>query len=431
MAQRLERVFMSLVLSTLLVFTLSRTVYSAEDFYDPPARLPTDNGALIRWGPAPLARVHIGNRPLLLDGTATRIMYRSTDQSGAPVAVTATYIEPNAPWDGPGPRPLVSFAVGTQGAGDACAPSKALGSGLNLEDGHFMVAYEIPAIDGFIRRGIAVVVTDYLGLGTTDRLHTYINRADQGHAVLDAARAALVLPGTSLERFSAVGFFGYSQGGAAAGAAAELAGDYAPELNVKGAYVGAPAADLKEVLRTIDGTLIAGVVAWEINGLFDYYPGFQHLLDEIANDRGQQFLRSAKDQCIADAIFQAGFQSNAQYTRSGRSLSEVIEGYPEILAALEDQRLGKVRPPFPVLVLSGTHDDLVGHAQARQVAADWCVLGGDVTYQPIDQPLDTHPIGLDHLLPIFAESSETQDWLVKRLRGEPAASNCADIAQLP
>jgi hypothetical protein len=48
-------------------------------------------------------------------GTATRLMYRSTDSHGNADAVTGTYIDPSARWSGPGPRPLIAFAVGTHG----------------------------------------------------------------------------------------------------------------------------------------------------------------------------------------------------------------------------------------------------------------------------------------------------------------------------
>ena len=56
--------------------------------------------------------------------------------------------------------------------------------------------------------GYRVVVTDYMGLGT-DGLHTYLNRVDQGHALIDAARA-------TAKPHEKVAFWGYSQGGGAA-----------------------------------------------------------------------------------------------------------------------------------------------------------------------------------------------------------------------
>ncbi|WP_284522663.1 lipase family protein [Corynebacterium aquatimens] len=91
------------------------------------------------------------------------------------------------------------------------------------------------------KSGYRVVVIDYIGLGS-EGTHTYLNRVEQGHALIDAARAT-AKPGEK------VGFWGYSQGGGAAAAAAELVADYAPELNVVGTFAGAPPADPIAVLE--------------------------------------------------------------------------------------------------------------------------------------------------------------------------------------
>lgn len=90
------------------------------DFYTPPDPLPPGApGDLIRTEPM---TVNIANdRPDLLDITATRLLYRTTNTHGQAVAVSGTYIQPNTPWPGPGPRPLISFAIGTHGQGDQCA----------------------------------------------------------------------------------------------------------------------------------------------------------------------------------------------------------------------------------------------------------------------------------------------------------------------
>lgn len=415
------------------LFSLVPTSQAAASFYDPPSNLPNDNGALIRQEPTKLASVQVGGRTVLLDGTGTRIMYRSTDELGTPVAITGTYIEPNTQWKGSGPRPLVSFAMGTMGIGDAAAPSKMLANGYNIEGTHLMVGYEIPPISDFISRGIAVVVTDYLGLGTTDRVHTYINRADLGHSVLDAARAALALPGTSISASSPIGLFGYSEGGSASGAAAELAPTYAPELNLKAAYVGAPASDLGKVLKTIDGTALAGVIGWEISGIFGYHPELKSELEGFLNDNGKQWLDSTdKDtETLADTILKHGFQTTNEYTENGTSALDILSAHPELIAVVDAQRLGKVAPQVPVLLLSGTNDDAVGHEQARQTAIDWCAIGADVTYQPVKQLLPMTGLPIEHFIPSLTDEASTENWLVDRLQGQPAESNCTDIASLP
>ncbi|MET7443586.1 lipase family protein, partial [Streptomyces sp. NPDC005568] len=159
-------------------------------FYNPPAELPATNGALIRTEAMPLGLSIPGLDGRPMPGTATRLMYKSTDSAGQPVAVTGAYIEPSAAWTKPGPRPLVAVASGTMGQGDQCAPSFALQHPLTLNGDTVSVGYEALAIYRILATGAAVVVTDYVGLGATDRVHTYVNRLDQGHALLDAARAA-------------------------------------------------------------------------------------------------------------------------------------------------------------------------------------------------------------------------------------------------
>src|SRR5699024_638044 len=109
---------------------------------------------------------------------AWRIEYRSTSATGDANIVSATVI---VPLDGhSGTRPLVSYAVGTVGLADRCAPSATLPHGLNPEGGNISKA---------LLRGWGVVVTDYEGLSTPGT-HTYLVSESEGHAVLDAARAA-------------------------------------------------------------------------------------------------------------------------------------------------------------------------------------------------------------------------------------------------
>jgi len=405
---------------------------AAGDFYTPPAELPATNGALVRTEPMKLgASFDLGGKTTVLPGRATRLLYRSTDTNDVPVAVSGTYIEPSKKWTGKGPRPLVSFSVGTQGTGDACAPSKTLDNPINIENSKFMVGYEIPSIYGFLNDGIAVVVTDYIGLGTTDRVHTYMNRLDQAHAVLDAARAALALPDTSITTKSPIGLYGYSQGGGASGAAAELAPQYAPELNLKGAYVGGPPADLFEVMKKADGTLLTGVIPWAINAIFPYRPELAPYLDALVNDKGKAYLETAKDQCVADAILATGLKNSSQWTRSGNRAAVDVGKQPALVAAVAEQRIGTLKPAIPVQVLTGTQDDIVEHGQAKQLAADWCAKGANVTYKPVFQLASSGGLMLTHLGPLLTQQGSARDWLVDRLEGRSVTSNCSQVRSLP
>ncbi|MFI5893967.1 lipase family protein [Actinoplanes sp. NPDC051513] len=403
------------------------------DFYTPPATLPAANGALVRSEPLPLA-LSLPGINATLPGAATRIMYKSTDTGGSPVAVTGAYLEPAAPWRGPGSRPLVVLAPGTMGQGDQCSTSLALQKGLILgsEDNQTTVSigYEVLAIYRLLAKGIAVVETDYPGLGATDRPHTYVNRVDEGHAVLDAARAAKALTGTSITAKSAVGLYGYSQGGGAVAAAAELQSSYAPDVKLKATYAGAPPADLAAVTAAIDGTELVGALGWAVNGFAQTEPDLQPLLDKYLSAAGHAALTDLSTMCVGDAIFGYAYQRSSAWTTTGQSLSQIIAAEPSLKAFIGDQRIGTRKPAGVVRVATGVMDNLVPHAQARTMAADWCRLGGDVVYAPIILPNAVSPL-LNHVGPLLSDQGTAVDWLTNRLAGLPSISTCAILPIQP
>ncbi|GAA2295626.1 lipase family protein [Streptomyces kunmingensis] len=398
-------------------------------FYNPPAELPAANGALIRSEPLPLALT----LPTLhgpLPGKATRLMYRTTDSTGAPAAVTGAYIEPTAKWRGGGPRPLVAVAPGTMGQGDQCAASLGLEHPLSLNGQTVSVGYEDLSIYRLLAKGVAVVVTDYVGLGATDRLHTYVNRLDGGHAVLDAVRAARAVQGSTVTTASRVGLFGYSQGGGATAAAAELQPTYAPDVTLAGTYAGAPPADLTETTKGIDGTDLAGALGWSLNGFLQSEPELRPIAEAHLNDKGRAALKDLSTMCVGDTIFAYNSARSADWTSDGTSLAEIIQAEPRLQEFLAQQRIGTMKPAGPVRVATGVSDNLVPHGQARQLAVDWCGRGAQVTYKPVRLP-DVGRALLNHFAPLLTDQGSAIDWLTDRLSGEPADSNCAALPGQP
>ncbi|MEU3112759.1 lipase family protein [Micromonospora chalcea] len=393
-------------------------------FYHPPADLPATNGTLIRTEPLPLGLSIPGLDGRAMPGTATRLMYRSTDSNGRPVAVTGAYIEPSAAWRGAGPRPLVAVASGTMGQGDQCAPSFSLQHPLTLTGDTLSVGYEALAIYRLLATGAAVVVTDYVGLGATDRLHTYVNRLDGGHALLDAARAARAVPGASVTAQSRVGLYGYSQGGGASAAAAELHSTYAPDVPLAGTYVGAPPADLTAVIGGIDGSALVGALGWSLNGFAQSDPALRDVIEAAVNDTGRAALKDTSTMCVGDAILRYAFTRSSKWITGGRSLTAVIAASPEAQAVLDRQRIGTLKPTGPVRVATGIQDDIVPHRQARQLAVDWCRKGGNVTYQAISLPNLGDKILTNHLVPLITDQGDAVAWMSDRLAGRTAYSNC-------
>jgi hypothetical protein len=392
-------------------------------FYQPPTTLPSANGALIRTEPLPLA-LSLPGLDGPLPGTATRLMYRSTDSNGLPVAVTGAYIEPSAAWKGGGPRPLVAVAPGTMGQGDQCAASMGLEHPLTLNGDTVSVGYEDLAIYRLLASGTAVVVTDYVGLGATDRLHTYVNRLDGGHALLDAVRAARTLTGASVTAASPVGLFGYSQGGGASASAAELQPSYAPDVTLAGTYAGAPPANLTEVIKGIDGSALAGALGWSLNGFLQSDPELRAIADAHLNSAGKAALNDLSTMCVADAIFGYAFKKSTSWTTDGESVSDIVENSPELSATLADQRIGNLKPTSPVRVVTGIQDDIVPHGQARQLAVDWCRKGADITYDAIVLPNLGDGLLTNHVAPLITDQGDAISWLTDRLSGKRVVSNC-------
>ncbi|MFD4429949.1 lipase family protein [Nocardia sp. NPDC058497] len=370
----------------------------------------------------------IASRPVTapaVPARATLISYQSVDALGAPMAVSATVLDPFMPWTGPGERPLVTFAVGTHGQGDQCAPSKLL-----TELVHYsplldvMLEFETAFIDLLLARGIAVVVTDYQGLGTPGT-HTYFNRAAEAHAVLDAARAAQRLPGTSIPANGPVGIWGYSQGGGAAAAAAESAGTYAPELDLRGTFAGAPVSHIEDVLSYFDGTSIAGAVGYYLNSVMAVYPEAVPEIEAILNPAGMAILNTVRNQCLFETTFTYGLQQSRQWTTSGRPIAELLIENPVLSAILDEHRVGNGMPSAPVLIIAGDNDDIVPAGQARKVAQSWCSRGATVDL--FDAPIPTFLPGLGpgHNINEYAANFLwTQPLLDQMFYGAPARNTC-------
>ncbi|WP_064440625.1 alpha/beta fold hydrolase [Hoyosella altamirensis] len=393
-------------------------------FYEPPSPLAASSpGEIIRTEPSPLL-LEIPSPDGLIPAEATRFMYQSTDTHGAPVAVTGTYLDPAAPWPGPGPRPLISMAPGTQGQGDQCAPSKLLSQLIHFDYPlDLRGEYELPFMTAMLAQGIAVVMTDYQGLGTPGH-HTYVNRKAQGHAVLDAVRAAQRLPGTKISSGGPVALWGYSQGGGASASAAELHASYAPELDIKGAYVGAPPADLAEVLQVVDGTILTGVIGYAINGFSQAYPEIRPIVDNEVNEVGRSVLNEVAGQCVAETALRFGFQQTRDYTRSGEPLSVILDRYEEVRAILADQRLGSIAPTVPVLIQSGTADDIVPAHQVRQLAREWCSQDATVELSPNELPPIIPGLAVNHAVPYLAGIGESIEFINARFADRPVRSTC-------
>ena len=312
------------------------------------------------------------------------VQYVSTSTSGEPNVVTGSLYTAKAPWAGPGPRPIIGFAPGTQGLGDRCAPSQSLPRGTSYEQG---------VIAALLDKGWAVAVTDYEGLGTPGD-HTYTIRDAGAHAILDLVRAAYDVPDAGFSPDAPVTLWGYSLGGQAVGRAGEIAGAYAPEVDLVGVVAGGVPADLGDVATNLNGpgNAFFSFLALSAIGLDTAYPELD--LHSYLNDTGRSLLEQAYADggiCLADGLALAAGLSIEELTTTN-PLAE-----PAWQARIEEQRVGTGAPTVPVLQFHGTDDQVVPLAVGTELRDAWCAQGVAVTFRE-------YPV--DHLAGVYSGTAD-------------------------
>lgn len=408
-------------------------------FYTPPDPLPPGQpGDLIRTEPSRLVFEPSGRVPFR--GTGTRIMYRSNDAQGHPVAVTGTYIEPDSPWPGNGPRPLIAYAAAPFGMGEQCAPSKLLNQGIHASTSSgfdVTINYEQGFIGTLVARGFAVMVTDGVGMGVHGPQAPQLwIRVAEATALIDGARAAMRLPDTSLDPHGPVAFWGWLIAGHAALAAAELAGSYGPELNIVGTYAAATLADVAAMMPAFDGQFLIAIAGYSLRGIIEAYPETEQSIRDSLTPRGLEMLANTGRQCL----FQSGFDYMFRHLGGGPADAEtgrfwfkhdIYEGIKvdPLKSLLAAQRVGNIKPTGPVYFTHNRWDPVGPYASARQTAADYCAMGADVTFWTNEQPPFLNKAAVNSLLPVLVDGERSIAWVTDRFNGVPTTPNCQELQE--
>jgi len=360
---------------------------AGDAFYVPPSPLPGSKpGDLIWFAPAT-------NGPAGM--TSYRMLYRSESVAGEAIAVSGVVVF--APTLAGPDAPILSYGHGTTGLGDQCAPSRLGGS--FADSGYVAVAQQA---------GLVYVASDYEGLGTPGD-HPYLMGLSEGRGILDAARAANQIPGVPIDDASKVIIAGHSQGGEAALSAAELAGSYAPELDVRGVVGVAPPGELALVVKTLSTGPLNGFLPMVLSGARALDPQLDMSL--AANANALAIIDDVSSMC-GDAPFQrvAGLDAAASgFTDPGAD--------PAWSALLVANSPGHVASSVPVLIVHGDADSTVPVGLSGLVQQAGCSQG-----QTIQRNI--YP-GANHGSVLTASHDDVIAWIGQRLAGtSPAPSNC-------
>ncbi|WP_395310241.1 lipase family protein [Mycobacterium sp. AMU20-3851] len=331
------------------------------------------------------------------------ITYISDDSHGEPIVVSGTVSVPKStPPDGG--WPVISWAHGTTGYADTCAPSGDTPDGL----AHEYVGPITAMLDTWVTRGYAVVQTDYQGLGTPGG-HPYIDGISEANTVTDIVRAAR-------EVDSRIGtewvVMGHSQGGQAALFTAQQAADRAPELRLLGAVSIAPGGvgidQAVDLIRLGRPEAQAGqrFLPLLVLGAAVVDPSVDP--DRIFSDQARPLLTTARTACVAQ-VHDLPLVPPGQVFAPDADL-DALRAYLE----LQDPVL--LTPRVPVMLVQGNRDDAVAPAGVEELAKALCAKEVDLEYRLYD--------GQDHRGVIDASLGDMEEFVDSVQAGE-SVDTCA------
>jgi acetyl esterase/lipase len=337
-----------------------------------------------------------------------RLRYNSTDFDESGAAITAELFVPilGGPGD-PADRPVLVFGSGTTGIADSCAPSLE-----QWEVRHFgdyranMLAY---AAQGFI-----VLFPDYLGFNDPSRPQRYFSRPAEAHAMLDGVRAVFryFAGGSRPVRLAQKVFVaGYSQGGHAAFAAADLLRSYAPELSLGGVIGFGATTDVEALLR--EGPAYAPLIFYNYAAMYgqaDIDPA-AYLQERFAVSLDRDLSEMCVDQFQSYYGFDGAKLYRPEFYRELYAY-RLAASYPLLSRRLAENRAGLSWHGLPALVLQGGTDFVVNPPTQLRFVEELRKAGSAVRYLVYPE--------VPHRGIRQAGFAASVDWMERLARGEPA-----------
>lgn len=291
------------------------------------------------------------------------LAFTSNDFDGSPVTILAQVYVPV--FDTPSARPMYVFASGTTGIGDNCAPS------LETPETKRWGWYEQNML-AYAALGFIVVFPDYTGFNDPDRPQRYFSKAAEAYMMLDAIRAGFAmfpLEGIGASPSKVVFTAGYSQGGHAAMAAADLRPLYSPDLPLAGVVTYGSTNDVEALVR--EGPAYAPLIFYSYMDM--YRRDAVKPADYLQARWMPTFEQDAPSMPVDEFQAHYGFDYRKLYTPAfAASLygCTLARDYPELHRLLGDNHTGLSGHGIPALVIQGDADFIVTTAtQTRFVLA--------------------------------------------------------------
>jgi alpha-beta hydrolase superfamily lysophospholipase len=363
-----------------------------------PAAPPVPGGKLL--GARPLTTV----AALPSAARTDLISYTSHDAHGRPIVVTGTVALPRSAPPTTG-WPVISWAHGTTGYADSCAPSRDTDTG----PAHDYLGQVTRVLDTWLQRGYVVVQTDYQGLGTPGG-HPYINGLSEANTVTDIVQAARSLSDSIGTDWVAAG---HSQGGQAALFTAQYAATRQPELSLRGAVAIAPGGI--GLSRMVDfvasgrpgAEAAAAFLPLIVLGAHVVQPSIDP--DKLFTPAARPMVQAARTGCVA--------QIREVPPVPATEIFEPEADFSALTRYLEEQDPSVTVPEVPLMIAQGSADTLVTRPSTDALVDALCGKGSTVEYRIYD--------GQDHRATVPGSLADVQRFVAAALSGEPATDTCA------
>jgi hypothetical protein len=400
-----------------LIVTVTPTVAA-------PGRVPPGKDSFYRYsGRTPLADIKRGTvlktrRIQLALGTtstpvtAEQLLYRTTDELGAPTVTVTTVVTPTAV---PVLPKLVEYLSFYDGLGARCDPSYTLAGGnpgaaneQESEEEELLIAW-------YLSNDWVVTIPDFEGT----HLH-WMAAQESGYGTLDAARAteSYLHLGSTTE----IGLSGYSGGAVAADWASELAPTYAPKLHIVGVAEGGIPVDYAHLFNYVNGDQeYSAVMPGMLLGLAR---AFHIDLKKYLSRYGAKLVRKESHVCIGSVF---GDYPGLTYQKLMKHRYRNLMRVRTFARMLNDEIMGSApgHPTAPLFMgvgnADGTGDGVMRADDVEALAHEYCKQGVPVQFDEYR--------GAQHETAGAYFEPATGPFLQARFAGLPFHGNCASIGR--
>ncbi|MGV8874227.1 MAG: lipase family protein [Rhodococcus sp. (in: high G+C Gram-positive bacteria)] len=327
---------------------------------------------------------------------AWQLLYRTTDLGGLAQASVTTVLRPH------NAEPvLLSYQCAIDGVASSCFPSYALRRGSKAFGA--VPQFEFLLVLHALRRGWIISIPDHEGPDGH-----WGSPQEPGFCTLDAIRAVLSFEPVALHEKTPVALWGYSGGGLATSWAAEMAPEYAPEIELVGAALGSPVGDPGSAFIRLNATLHAALPTLVVAGLRRTYPELDRVIREYVNEDGMRILDSVESMTTVRAVRRLARHDLDKYIDV--PMADLL-ALPEMVQVFLDIQPGRIAPTAPLLVIQSVHDQIIAVDDVDGQVERYNEGGAHVTYlrDRLSEHLSLHPL----CAPL------TLDWLADRFAGVP------------